>query len=320
MDDRLQRQLMDADPLAAPGGYQADPARLDAIREQVMQSNQHTLRAAIRPRAIGGVALLAASLAIVLAVASLARPTATTLAWDRVPTQVTDAQKAAAEQACTAGLPGINGPGAPAAVPTSVAAPGGGASTSAEKSGSLQVDGRTATIVGGNGDAPAMPTTLPPLVSLELHGNGGIAILADDETTAYCLLVAQGDGFRMGGLLIPSANGATVGVVGIGKPAEGSSGGPTTDGGPATATGSSVGAIGGSADGLQVTAMGMTFDGTSLGLIAGVAPDGATSVAVSGGPADGGTATVTNGRFALWAPGALGSTPVTVTALDAAGP
>ena len=120
MDDRLQRRLMDADPLTAPGGYDAGPARLDAIREQIMQSHQPTLRAAIRPRAIGGVALVAASLALVLAVVSLARPAASTLAWERVPTQVTTTQKAAAEEACNARLPGINGPGVPAGAPTSV--------------------------------------------------------------------------------------------------------------------------------------------------------------------------------------------------------
>jgi hypothetical protein len=330
MDDRLQRRLMDADPLTVPGGYQADAARLDAIREQIMQSGQHTLRAAIRPRAIGGVALVAASLAIVLAVVSLARPTATTLAWERVPTQVTDAQKAAAEQACNAGLPGINGPGTPADGTSSVAV-GGGPVTSTSDSGPEQGGGRTGTILGGP-VPPPMPTNLPPLVSLELHGNGGIAILADDETTAYCLLVAKGDGFQMGGLLIPTANGGTMGVVGIGKPAEGA-GGPTSGqasgqasgsgqlvgGGPATAGGQSVGAVGNGPDGFQVTAMGMTFDGTSLGLIAGASPEGATSVTVAGGPADGGTATVTKGLFALWSPGALGSATVTVTALDASG-
>jgi hypothetical protein len=312
MNDRLQRRLRDADPLTATTGSIPDPARLDAIREHIMDTNDVGLRSAIRPRALAGAGLAAVALAGILVGASLLRPSATILAWSAAPTPVTAGQKAAAATACEAGLPTIAGPGEPAGG-TVVNGAGGAGPTSVEAGGAGSGSGPSHVTTGiGSIPAPTIPTELPPLVSLELHGSGGIAVFADDTTTAYCLLVQQGDGFRMGGLLIPSVNGATIGVAGIGQAGDGPASG-------AIGGGQSIGAIAGDGNGLQVTAMAMTFEGTSLGIIAGVAPDGATSVTVHGGPADGASATVNDGRFALWAPGVLGSTPVQVTAVDASG-
>jgi hypothetical protein len=55
-----------------------------------------------------------------------------------------------------------------------------------------------------------------------------------------------------------------------------------------------------------------------VGIIAGDAPEGAATVKVVGGSADGATATVHDGRFALWAPEAL-KAAITIVALDASG-
>lgn len=256
MDDRLQRRLRDADPLTAADGHTPSAARLDAIKEQIMATDERPVRAAIRPRALGLVGVAAASLALVLVVGGLARPAATTLAWAPEPTAVTAEQKAAAEKACTENV--VVGGGAI----------GGGA-------------------IGGTdtrpGDVPAPPTALPPLVSLELHGNGGVAILSDSTITGYCLLRWDGTTFTAGGL-----------TLGTGVPA-------------------------GFEDGFLVSGMATEFDGQALGIVAGAAPAGAVTVKVVGGPADGGTATVQDGQFALWVPGLPGEDDVEIVAFDAAG-
>jgi hypothetical protein len=263
-----------------------------------METNDLGLRAAVRPRALAGVGLAAVGLAAVLIGANLVQPAATTLAWSAAPTPVSATQQAAAKTACESGLATLGepkGPGAGTIVNGQgpATAVGGGA----PPSGAIEVPADI--------PAPTLPTELPPLVSLELHGTGGIAVFTDDTTTAYCLLIAHGDGFRMGGLLIPTLNGSTMGIAGVGAGT-----------GPGQALGSvSVSAL----SDLRVTAMAMSVDGTSLGIIAGSAPKGVATIRVMGGPADGATATVTNGVFALWAPSTLGSASVDVIALDASG-
>jgi hypothetical protein len=67
-----------------------------------------------------------------------------------------------------------------------------------------------------------------------------------------------------------------------------------------------------------VSAMAIDYGTRKVGIIAGSAPDGAATVRVKGGAADGATATVEDGRFALWAPGAL-EQAATVIAVDANG-
>ena len=258
MDDRLQRRLRDADPLTAADGQSPSPVRLDAIKEQIMQTDERPVRAAIRPRALGLVGIAAVSLALVLVVGSLARPTATTLAWAPEPTAVTTEQKAAAEKACTENV----------------------------VIGSGTIQGAGGIIEGGEGEMPALPpapVALPPLVSLELHGNGGVAILSDGTVTGYCLLKWDGTTFTAGGL-----------AFGMGVPA-------------------------GFEDGFLVSGMSTEFEGQSLGIVAGGAPEGAVRVEVRGGPADGGTATVQDGQFALWVPSLPGADDVELVAFDAAG-
>jgi len=258
MDDRLQRRLRDADPLTAADGQTPSPARLDAIKEQIMQTNERPVRAAIRPRALGLVGVAAVSLALVLVVGSLVRPTATTLAWAPEPTAVTAEQKAAAERACTENV----------------------------VIGSGTIRGGGGIVEGGEGEMPALPpapVTLPPLVSLELHGNGGVAILSDGTTTGYCLLRWDGTTFTAGGL-----------AFGMGVPA-------------------------GFEGGFLVSGMTAEFEGQALGIVAGAAPEDAVRVEVRGGPADGGTATVQDGQFALWVPGMPGADDVELVAFDGAG-
>jgi hypothetical protein len=258
MDDRLQRRLRDADPLTTADGQTPSPVRLDAIKERIMQNDERPVRAALRPRTLGLVGVTAASLALVLVVGSLVRPTGTTLAWAPDPVAVTDAQKAAAEQACTENV----------------------------VVGSGTIQGAGGIVGGGDGAIPPVPapiTAVPPLVSLELHGNGGVAILSDGTTTGYCLLRWDGTTFTAGGL-----------VLGTAVPA-------------------------GFEDGFLVSGMATEFEGQALGIVAGAAPERATIVKVVGGPADGGTATVQDGQFALWVPGMPGEDDVELVAYDAAG-
>ena len=281
VDDRLRRRLRDADPLAAMDAATPDTARLDARMEQIMQADQRPSRALLRPRALGLTALTAAGLAAVLVVGSLVRPAASAMAWDPSPVAGTAAQAAQATSACAAGLPDN---------------PGG-----------------NPVVVGGDGGEvpplPAIPAALPPLVHLELHGTGGVAIFADEEVTAYCLLVANGDSLAFANLLFPDlGNGAAAGAgTIIGSTVGAGSGGPS----------SGMVAIGNG--GFLVTAMAATYGTKAIGIIAGEAPAGSTSIRITGGPADGATATVDHGRFALWAPDSVQGADVTVTARNAAG-
>jgi hypothetical protein len=71
-------------------------------------------------------------------------------------------------------------------------------------------------------------------------------------------------------------------------------------------------------DGFDVSAMATDYGDASVGIIAGSAPEGAVTVKVEGGPAGGATATVDNGRFALWAPEVMDAA-ITLIALDASG-
>jgi hypothetical protein len=305
MDDRLQRRLRDADPLAAEAGLMPDPARLDAIKERLMQTDAPVrgmeTRSRLRPRALGVTALAATGLVAVLVVATLARPTSSALAWDPSPTAVSADQRAAAAEACEAGLQ----------PPARDLVVGGGAVTSG--GGAVTADGGIVTVGGEGGPIPSMPTmptALPPLVTLELHGTGGVAVFADEALTAYCLLVKDGDRLVSGGLMFPDLGGATVGV--------GTIGAGTVGAGSAAGSSSGTVVVGGT-DGWLLTRMTTTYGGQSIGVLAGSAPDGATRITVAGGAADGAVASVDQGRFALWAPDGDAGAAVTVTAYDAAG-
>ena len=223
MDDRLQRRLRDADPLTAADGQTPPPVRLDAIKEQIMHNDERPVRAAFRPRTLGLVGVTAASLALVLAVGTLVRPTGTALAW-------VSRAHGRHRRAEGRGREGVHRYG---------------------RCGQRHDQGAGGLVEGQDGEAPAIPapiTTIPPLVSLELHGNGGVAILSDGTTTGYCLLRWDGTTFTAGGL-----------AFGMGAPA-------------------------GFEDGFLVSGMATEFEGQELGIVAGGAPQAPPSSRSWAGP------------------------------------
>ncbi len=338
MDDRLQRRLRDADPLTVGDGQLPAPARLDAIKEQLMLSETQGAgrvpgtpeapgtpgtpaprRHVMRPRAIGITALAASGLAAVLVAGTLLQPTGSALAWDPSPTAATPAQEAAAKAACAipemvppAGEAGTVEGGQVTVGGPSVTLPDGAQGGAVGVTGGAQVPGGVITESTGGVMPPPFPTELPPLVYLELHGTGAVAILADEDTTAYCLLVKRDDGFELAGLHMPLGDGGSAGVgvigaIGVAGGVDGASAGPTMSGMTLAGEGD-----------FQVMAMATDYGNAKVGIMAGSAPEGAAKVIVKGGAADGATASVTDGRFALWAPRAL-DTETTIVALDASG-
>jgi hypothetical protein len=317
MDDRLQRRLEGADPLAAGVGTTPDPARLDAIKEQIMLTDPAPARSALRPRAIGLVGLTAASLAVVLVAGSLLRPTPS-LAWDPSPTAATAAQRDAATKACgtavsSATLKASDPQGQPLPVPSGlpVINVGSNGPIVVQASAGAGGDGQITVTTGqaSTGDTapvrPALPTELPPLVGLELHGTGAVAIFADAKTTAYCLLAKDGDGFAMAALIFPDlGNGMSAAVGSIGE--------------ATSASGMAMAAVGGGT-GFSVSALTAEYKGQKVGIIAGYEPNAAVRARVVGGPADGASATITDGRFAMWAPDASLDADTKLETLDASG-
>ena len=327
MDDRLKQRIRDADPLTAAEGLLPDAARLDTIKERIMQTEPAPARSAFRPRAIGVTAMMVGALTLVLVVGTLVRPTSSALAWAPTPTAVSDAQRGDAAKACAAGLPPAGGTSPETRVGT-VPGPGGGQTEMSTGSSTENGDGSGTTVsgsatisggttgsgpvtTGGNGtmpDLPPFPTELPPLASLELHGSGGVAVFTDGKVTAYCLLVKQGDDLISGGLMFPDLGGGVAAGIGMASVV-------TAQGqGPSSAT-----VVAGGKDGFMIVAMTTSYADQSIGVIAGTAPAGAASIKVVGGPADGATATVTKGTFALWTPGVLAGQGIKVVALEANG-
>ncbi|MFM2106099.1 MAG: hypothetical protein RL338_1131, partial [Chloroflexota bacterium] len=168
------------------------------------------------------------------------------LAWSPEPTPATDGQKMAAASACADGA--------------------------AQAAGSVR----------GDASGSVTPSAPPPLVGLELHGTGAIAILADATAVGYCLLRSDGDDFVYGGLVYGLPESASAGSLVLGG-------------------------------------MSTEFEGSEVGLLFGAAPAGVTSVRLDGGPGDGGVATVADGRFAIWIPGSLADPAMEVVGLDATG-
>lgn len=314
-DDQLQRRLEAGDPLANGSASVPESARLDAVAAEVIAAGPAPRRSILRPRALGLVGATAGALVVVLVAGSLARPASSALAWDPSPTAVSDSQRAAATAACTAGLPAaVSESGTNVQVDPGPIGSGlpvidvqGGTSVGAGAAGPV-------TVTGGDGPipvAPPVPDKLPALVGLELHGTGGVAIFADPKTTAYCLLVKNGDTLTMAGLLFPDlGDGVSAGVGTIAG---------TTGSGPSTTVGMTSGMVAAGENGFIVSAMSTSYKDQSVGIVAGVAPDGAVKIRIVGGAADGANATVADGRYAMWAPGDLLGKGGRVEAVDAAG-
>ena len=117
------------------------------------------------------------------------------------------------------------------------------------------------------------------LKSLELFGNGGVAIYGNEEFYGYCLVQVDGDsveaGVRISGNTVPGF-----------KP--------------------------------FIEAAGSTeYENQTVSVIIGNAPEGATSVEVVG--LDGVSATVVEGRYGLWLPQSLADSATELVARDANG-
>jgi hypothetical protein len=116
------------------------------------------------------------------------------------------------------------------------------------------------------------------LMSLELFGNGGVAIYGNELITGYCMVLVDGDTAQAG-----------------------------------------VRISGSNAEGTEfIEAAGSTeFEGQTLSIIVGNAPDGATKVEIAG--LDGVYATVVDGRYGLWLPQSFADEAFEVVARDADG-
>lgn len=251
--DELQRRLRAADPLSADGAAVPEPARLDARIERILTSDGRpsgvvTAIRRGRPRAIpaGLGALGVVAIAAAVMTGQLARP-APILAFDGVPSPVSETQRAAAVAACGEGLEGA----------------------------------WSDPSVRGRLDPP-VPVALPPLAALELHGTGGVAVFADDASVAVCMLLADGDGWVRGPVVLDLPRAAGESLSGV------------------------------------PSVFGTEFAGTSITVIGGTAPEGAATMRLEGGPADGATATVTQDGYGIWVPGDYHPAPELV-ALDASG-
>lgn len=130
--------------------------------------------------------------------------------------------------------------------------------------------------------APEAPVALPPLAALELHGTGAVAVFADESAVGICMLVSDGDGWVRGPVVLESN---------------------TTQGPGST----------------EPNVFGGVIDGTSFVIVGGTAPEGAVTMRLEGGRADGATATVQGGGYGIWLPSDDYYPAPELVALDAAG-
>lgn len=151
-DDRLQRRLNDADPLATGEARVPTPVRLDSILESVM----NTQTPAPRPSRLRLAAPLTGGVAAVALIASLfgtLSAPAITLAYDPTPTIAGDSVRAGAVEACNAVAPQ---PPYDFTLETAVAT------------------GARASLA---------------LMGLDLHGDVGVAVFGDNGHRVDCVVV-----------------------------------------------------------------------------------------------------------------------------------
>lgn len=255
-----------------------DEMMIDELREgfapACYERTTRSFRAPSRTPYVAGVAVIAAVAATVVVVGGDgARSPA--LAWSPNPTATTAADEAAARAACT--MPSTSD-GVVSVEGVAQARPADGAVPLPERS----VSGGAVPGVPP-GDMP--PTELPPLVSLDLRGTGGLAVFADDQWTFTCMLLVDGDGFETGPIMAS----------------------PTDELPPSD----TLAIISGS----QTT----WADGRSLAMVSGTAPAGAATVELTlpGQPVA--QAAVVDGRFSIWWFGPFDPSTGSIRALDANG-
>jgi hypothetical protein len=283
-----------------------DETMIDELREGFApagyERTTRSFRSPSRTPYVAGVAVIAAVAATVVVVGGDgARSPA--LAWSPNPTAATAADEAAAREACT--MPDLSSQrnGVVSVQGVAIARPADASTPLPELPSSdepieVKGDGSVSVSVGGAGGADAsggampeaatlgeLPAELPPLVSLDLRGNGGLAVFADDQWTFTCMLLSSGDGFETGPIMVSP-----------------------TDDVPASGT---LGIVAGS----QTT----WADGRSLAMVSGTAPAGATAVELTlpGQPVA--QADVVDGRFSIWWFGSFDPSTGTLRALDAKG-
>jgi hypothetical protein len=299
-----------------------DGAMIDELRSGFDGVSYQRPVQSMRPRSrtpfiAGAVAVSAVIATVVVVGGDGARSPA--LAWSPTPATTTTADEAAARAACEAGgnpavgstaiqvsgmavatAAGSSGtivvgngvvgngvvgngvaPGAPPEGGTIVVSAGSG-----EVSGPGIPPG--GTVVSGNGPLPNLPpppATLPPLVSLDLRGSGGLAVFADKDWTMTCMLVKSGSGFEAGPIMAAPTDHAAA------------------DGTFAITSGS------GAAWG----------DGKSVAMVSGTAPKGSSSVRLDLPGQPSATTNVVDGRFSIWWFGKFDPSKGSLTALDANG-
>jgi hypothetical protein len=278
-----------------------DDAMLDEIRSGFDGVTYQRTVQSIRPRSrtpfIAGAVAVSAIIATVIVVGGDgARSPA--LAWSPTPAVATATDEAAARAACQAG-------GNPA-VGSSAIQVSGMAMVGAGTSGTIVVGGKPGgppeggtivvsqaggdavvpgTVVSGDGpmpNLPAPPAALPPLVSLDLRGSGGLAVFADKDWTMTCMLVKSGSGFEAGPIMAAPTDHTKA------------------DGTFAVTSGS-----------------GATWgDGKSVAMVSGNAPKGAVTVRLDLPGQPSATANVVDGRFSIWWFGTFDPAKGSLTALD----
>lgn len=246
--DELERRLREADPLASGTERIPASARLDTITESVITREQTSPRATSRRRP-AAIALLGTSVLVAVVLVANLTSAGPTLAFSPIPSPVSDASKAAAAKVCAkifAGQPEAAG---------STGASGG------MQTGALPANRPAPTGPG----VPWTPEQFPPLVALELHGTGGVALFENDTFFVACMLLANGDTFVGGSMVTWFGQGPASGLDGATFPQA-------------------------------------EVKGEPVQLVTGTAPADAVRIDVIGTGIDGAYANVTNGVFALWVP------------------
>jgi hypothetical protein len=275
-----------------------DEMMIDELREGFApagyERTMRSFRSPSRAPYVAGVAVIAAVAATVVVVGGDgARSPA--LAWSPTPTAATAADEAAARKACAApdGAAPSNGVVSVSGIAVAQSGDTGAGGQVAPPPGDgteIQVEAGSSGVIdvlppGEVTPGPQLPTELPPLVSLDLRGTGGLAVFADEQWTFTCMLVSSGDGFETGPIMVS----------------------PTESLPPS--------------ESLAIVSGSQTIwaDGRSLTMVSGAAPAGAAKVELSlpGQPVA--ETDVVGGRFSIWWFGSFDPRTGTIRALAADG-
>ena len=285
-----------------------DEMMVDELRDGFAAAGYERTTRSFRPPSrtpfVAGVAVLAAVAATIVVVGGDG-DRSPALAWSPTPSAATAADEDSARAACAQPGGAASSNGVVSVQGVAVARPADGSTALPELpasgqpievkgDGSVSVSVGDATGSGGvvpSGGAPdagslgVPPAELPPLVSLDLRGTGGLAVFADADWTFTCMLLKSADGFETGPIMASPTDAL-----------------PPSD---------SLAILSGS----QTT----WADGRSLAMVSGTAPAGATKVELSlpGQPVA--QADVADGRFSIWWFGSFDPSTGTLRALAADG-